>query len=157
MADESKRQFFLQIFWDAIIFFLNIFVHFFFILRTFNRRTIKPMLPSMKFQNGGQIQDDAKMFLSFETCKFNNFFKFLQDCLNLTNCFWSLVASVEWNFFFLKIQNGRKIQYGRFFAQKFMIFWSLVATLEWNVLIFGSVVLLALFLFFFNVFSFFTY
>jgi hypothetical protein len=24
---------------------------------------------------------------------------------------------------FLKIQNGRNIQYGRFFAQKFMIFW----------------------------------
>jgi hypothetical protein len=39
----------------------------------------------------------------------------------------------ENKFFFLKIQNDRKIQYGRFFAQKFMI----------SVLIFEHVILLA--------------
>jgi hypothetical protein len=61
---------------------------------------------------------EAKTFLSFESWKFNNFLKFPQDCLNLANC-----SSSTKQFFFLKIQNGRKIQYGRLFAQKFMIFW----------------------------------
>jgi hypothetical protein len=72
------------------------------------------MLPGMKLQNGAQIQDGRQNFLSFKTCKFHDFFRFLQDCLNLAHCSSS---------FLLKIQNGRKIQYGRFFAQKFMIFW----------------------------------
>jgi hypothetical protein len=47
---------------------------------------------------------DAKTFLSFKTCKFNYFKKFHQDCFNLAN---------------FNIQNGRKIQYGRFFAQNY--------------------------------------
>jgi hypothetical protein len=29
---------------------------------------------------------DAKTFVSFKTCKFNNFLKFLQDYLNLADC-----------------------------------------------------------------------
>jgi hypothetical protein len=58
---------------------------------------------------------DVKTFLSIETCVFNYFLKFLQDCLNLASSFTKKI-------FFLKIQNVRKIQYGRFFAQKFMIF-----------------------------------
>jgi hypothetical protein len=69
------------------------------------------MLPSMKFQNGAQIQDGCQHVLSFEASVFNFFFKCFQDCLNLFQ-----------KFFFLKIKNGRKIQYGRFFAQKFMNF-----------------------------------
>jgi hypothetical protein len=60
------------------------------------------MLPSMKFQNGTQIQDGRlKVFIDSSVLKiFSNFFK-----INLAS---------------LKIQNGL---YGRFFAQKFMIFW----------------------------------
>jgi hypothetical protein len=61
---------------------------------------------------------DAKTILSFKTCKFNYFLKFLLDYLNLADS-----TSFSKKLFFLKIQNGRKIQYGRFFAQKFMIFW----------------------------------
>jgi hypothetical protein len=62
-----------------------------------------------------EFKMDAKTLLSFKTCIFNYFF---QNCLNLANC-----SSYTKKIFFLKIQNGRKIQYGRFFAQKFMIFW----------------------------------
>jgi hypothetical protein len=62
------------------------------------------MLLSIKFQNGAQIQGGRQ--------------KFLQVCLNLAN-FSSFIDF----FLFLKIQNGRKIQYCGFFAQKFMIFW----------------------------------
>jgi hypothetical protein len=64
------------------------------------------MLLSMKFQNGAKIQDGCQ----------NNFLKFLQDYLNLANCLSFLRI-----FFSPKIQNGRNIQIGRFFAQKFMI------------------------------------
>jgi hypothetical protein len=62
-----------------------------------------------------EITMDVKTFLSFKTCKFNYFLKFLQNCLNL-----AYFSSSTKQFFFLTIQNGRKIQYGRFFAQKFM-------------------------------------
>jgi hypothetical protein len=62
---------------------------------------------------------DAKTILSFETCKFDYSLKFLQDNLNLAN-----FSSSSKKILFSKIRNGRKIQYGRFFAQKFMIFGS---------------------------------
>jgi hypothetical protein len=45
-----------------------------------------------------------------------SFIKFPQDCLKMAKC-----SSNKKKI--LKIQNGRKIQHGRFFAQKFMIFW----------------------------------
>jgi hypothetical protein len=51
---------------------------------------------------------DAKTILPFKTCKFYYFFKSLQDYLNLAK-----ISSTK--NLFLKIQNGRKIQYGRFF------------------------------------------
>jgi hypothetical protein len=93
------------------IFFYYIYIRFFFI--DFYCRTMKPMLASMKFQNGAQIQDGRfyrlNLYLIFLQC-------FL-DYLNLAN--FSFIK----NFFCLQIQNGRKIQYGRFFVQKFKIFW----------------------------------
>jgi hypothetical protein len=55
----------------------------------------------MKFQNGTQIQDGRQFF-----------FKFLQECLNLAHL-------LQKNFFFIKIQNGRKVQYmADFFCTK---------------------------------------
>jgi hypothetical protein len=61
----------------------------------------------MKIQNGAKIQDGRQnVLIVLNLC----FFLFLYDCSSFTK-----------KPFFLKIQNGRKIQYGRFFAQKFMI------------------------------------
>jgi hypothetical protein len=67
----------------------------------------------MKFQNDDQIQDGRQNVFIDLTCVFNYFFKFLQNCLNLAN--WSKKKKL------IKIQNGRKIQYGSFFAQKFLV------------------------------------
>jgi hypothetical protein len=50
MANKSKWRIYLQIFCDALIFFF-----------TFYGIKIKPMLPSMKLQNGAQIQDGRKL------------------------------------------------------------------------------------------------
>jgi hypothetical protein len=44
------------------------------------------MLPSMKLQNGAQIQDGRQNVFSFKTGKFNYDLNFLQGCLNLGNC-----------------------------------------------------------------------
>jgi hypothetical protein len=56
---------------------------------------------------------EAKTILSFKTCiKFNYFFKFLQAYLNLAN-----ISTFKKN-----LKNSKWPQYGRFFAQKFMIF-----------------------------------
>jgi hypothetical protein len=83
---------------------------------------------------------DVKTFLSFKTCVFKYFFKFLQDCLNLELFIFFKII------FFLKIQNGRKNQNDRFFAQisyKYSWFFG-SGTARWNVLIFGYVILLTL-------------
>jgi hypothetical protein len=80
------------------------------------------MLPSMKFQK----------------FQFNYFLKFLQDYINLANC------TSSSKIFFLKIQNGQKIQYMADFLHKNSWFFG-SGTAEWNVLIFGYVILLALF------------
>jgi hypothetical protein len=73
LGDKSEWQLFLQIFWDALIFFTAFF--------------------AWKFKMAPKFKMDAKMFLSFKTCKFNYFIIFLQDCLNWANrsCFQNTV------------------------------------------------------------------
>jgi hypothetical protein len=51
---------------------------------------------------------DIKTFLLFKTCKFEQ-----------TSLIFGLLSLFQ-KIFFLKTQNGRKIQYGRFFAKKIM-------------------------------------
>jgi hypothetical protein len=82
---------------------------------------------------------DAKTILSFKTCKFNYFFKFLQDYLNLANC-----SSFSWIFFFFfKFKMAKKFVMADFLHKNSWFFGS--GTAEWNVPIFGYVLQLVLF------------
>jgi hypothetical protein len=86
------------------------------------------MLSSSKIQNGGWIQDGRQNVLSFKACKVNYFLIFLQDCLNLPNC--SSYTKKNFNMADFLLKNPW------FFGS---------GTAGWNVLIFGYVILLALF------------
>jgi hypothetical protein len=80
-----------------------------------------------------KFQIDAKTFLSFKTCKYNYFLKFLQDCLNFAN-----YCSSFKNFFFPKNSNWSKNSIWQNFCTKIHDF-------ERIVLIFGYVILIVLF------------
>jgi hypothetical protein len=58
---------------------------------------VKNLLPIVKIQNCTQFKMEAKTFLAFKTCKF-------QDCLNLANC-----SSFPKKIFFLKYSKWPKI------------------------------------------------
>jgi hypothetical protein len=71
---------------------------------------------------------EAKTFLSFKTCKYDYFFKFLQDCLNLT--YFSSLTKKNYQ------KNSKWPKNSWFFGS---------GTTKWSVLVFGYVILLTLF------------